>query len=73
MVFRNYCVQWLTGCSNQTSADDYDIASDDEDDDEKDKEGKKTLKERLQAIQEVSHFIQNAVGWVDSCGEGVKK
>lgn len=61
------------GSSNQASADEYDLASDDEDDDDKEKEEKKTIKERLQAIQEVSQTVQNTIGWIASLGESVKK
>lgn len=64
---------WLTGASGQAAADEYDFASDDEDEDDKEKEGKKTIKERLQAIQEVSQTVQNTIGWIASLGESVKK
>lgn len=64
---------WLTGASSETSADDYDMGSDDEDDDDREKEEKKTIKERLQAIQEVSQTVQNTIGWIASLGESVKK
>lgn len=70
---RNYCILWLTGSSGQTATDEYDLASDDEDDDDKEKEEKKTIKERLQAIQEVSQTVQNTIGWIASLGESVKK
>lgn len=36
-------------------------------------EEKKSLKERLQAIQEVTQTVQNAIGYVASLGEAVKK
>ena len=70
---RNYCILWLTGSVNQTSTEDIELASDDEDDDDKEKEEKKTIKERLQAIQEVSQTVQNTIGWIASLGESVKK
>ncbi|KPJ05331.1 hypothetical protein RR46_00674 [Papilio xuthus] len=35
-------------------------------------EEKKSLKERLQAIQEVTQTVQNAIGYVASLGEAVK-
>lgn len=63
----------MTGTSSQTATADYDLASDDEDDDDKEKEEKKTIKERLQAIQEVSQTVQNTIGWIASLGESVKK
>jgi hypothetical protein len=49
------------------------LGSDDEDDDEKKDEEKKTIKERLQAIQEVSQLVQNTIGFIASLGESVKK
>lgn len=36
-------------------------------------EEKKSLKERLQAIQEVTQSVQNAIGRLASLGEAVKK
>lgn len=36
-------------------------------------EEKKSLKERLQAIQEVTQTVQNAIGHIASLGEAVKK
>lgn len=49
---------------------DYELGSDDEDDDDKDK---KSIKERLHAIQEVSQTVQNAIGYLASLGESVRK
>ncbi len=43
-----------------------------EEEDLDDKEEKKTLKARLQAIQEVTAMVQNALGYVASLGESVK-
>lgn len=57
----------------QTIHDDPDFGSDDEDDDDKKDEEKKTIKERLQAIQEVSQTVQNTIGFLASLGESVKK
>ncbi|XP_029032666.1 multiple C2 and transmembrane domain-containing protein isoform X1 [Osmia bicornis bicornis] len=45
---------------------------DDDDDDDKDKEEKKSLKERLQAIQEVTQTVQNSIGYIASLCERVK-
>ncbi|XP_033223348.1 multiple C2 and transmembrane domain-containing protein isoform X1 [Belonocnema kinseyi] len=45
---------------------------DDDDDDDKDKEEKKSLKERLQAIQEVTQTVQNSIGYLASLCERVK-
>lgn len=72
LVFRNWIVAWLTGSTCTLSSEDCDI-SDDEDDDDKEKEEKKTLKERLQAIQDVSQSVQNTIGYLASLGESVKK
>ncbi|XP_055612277.1 multiple C2 and transmembrane domain-containing protein isoform X2 [Uranotaenia lowii] len=71
-LLKNWLIRWLTGSSSPSTADEYDIASDDEDDDDKDKEEKKTIKERLQAIQEVSQTVQNTIGFLASLGESVK-
>lgn len=46
---------------------------DDDDDEDKEKEEKKSLKERLQAIQEVTQGVQNAIGRIASLLESVKK
>lgn len=53
--------------------DELDFGSDDEEDDDKKDEEKKTIKERLQAIQEVSQTVQNTIGFLASLGESVKK
>lgn len=66
-------MKWITGSSVQTVNDDPDMGSDDEDDDDKKDEEKKTIKERLQAIQEVSQTVQNTIGFLASLGESVKK
>ncbi len=52
-----------------------DLEDGDEDDAGKDSEKgeeKKTLKERLQAVQDVMAMVQNAIGYVAHLGEGVK-
>ncbi|CAM6031378.1 unnamed protein product, partial [Sphagnum compactum] len=71
-LLKNWVVAWLTGSSSHISADDCDLVSDDEDDDDKDKEEKKTIKERLQAIQEASQTVQNTIGYLAALGESVK-
>ncbi|XP_058461918.1 multiple C2 and transmembrane domain-containing protein isoform X2 [Malaya genurostris] len=71
-LLKNWLIQWLTGTSSQSTADEYDVASDDEDEDDKEKEEKKTIKERLQAIQEVSQSVQNTIGFLASLGESAK-
>lgn len=73
-MFRNWFVRWITGASaHQQTHDDLELGSDDEDDDDKKDEEKKTIKERLQAIQEVSQSVQNTIGFLASLGESVKK
>lgn len=72
-MFRNWFIRWITGSSAQSSESEYDFASDDEDEEDKDKEEKKTIKERLQAIQEVSQTVQNSIGYLASLGESIKK
>ncbi|XP_046972710.1 multiple C2 and transmembrane domain-containing protein isoform X8 [Vanessa cardui] len=52
--------------------DDDDLLAEEDDEEEVDKEEKKSLKERLQAIQEVTQTVQNAIGYVASLGEAVK-
>lgn len=66
-------MRWITGTSVQTVNDELDFGSDDEEDDDKKDEEKKTIKERLQAIQEVSQTVQNTIGFLASLGESVKK
>lgn len=70
---RNWFVRWVTGASVHTVHDAEEMGSDDEDDDDKKDEEKKTIKERLQAIQEVSQTVQNTIGFLASLGESVKK
>lgn len=70
---RNWFIRWITGSSAQSADNDYEYGSDDEDDDDKEKEEKKTIKERLLAIQEVSQSVQNTIGYLASLGESVKK
>lgn len=72
-ILRNWLFKWITGSAHQSAEHEYDMGSDDEDDDDKDKEEKKTIKERLQAIQEVSQTVQNSIGYLASLGESVKK
>ncbi|XP_055619934.1 multiple C2 and transmembrane domain-containing protein isoform X2 [Toxorhynchites rutilus septentrionalis] len=71
-LLKNWLIRWLTGSSSPSTADEYDVASDDEDEEDKEKEEKKTIKERLQAIQEVSQSVQNTIGFLASLGESVK-
>lgn len=68
---RNWFVRWITGSSAQSADNEFDFGSDDEE--EEDREEKKTIKERLQTIQEVSQSVQNTIGRIASLGESVKK
>lgn len=70
---RNWFVRWITGTSAQSTDNEFDYGSDDEDEEDKDREEKKTIKERLQTIQEVSQSVQNTIGRLASLGESVKK
>lgn len=64
---------WLTGGWSTSEEDEEPVGEDEDDDEDKDKEEKKSLKERLQAIQEVTQTVQNAIGYIASLGEQVKK
>lgn len=66
-------MRWITGSSAQSTDNEFDFGSDDEDEEDKDREEKKTIKERLQTIQEVSQSVQNTIGRLASLGESVKK
>ncbi|XP_021928655.1 multiple C2 and transmembrane domain-containing protein 1 isoform X1 [Zootermopsis nevadensis] len=48
------------------------LGDEDDDEEDKDKEEKKSLKERLQAIQEVTQSVQNSIGFIASLGESIK-
>ncbi|XP_054159573.1 multiple C2 and transmembrane domain-containing protein-like [Oppia nitens] len=52
--------------------DDEDEASFDDEDDETKNEEKKSLKEKLQTVQEITAMIQNIMGEIASCGERIK-
>ncbi|CAH2058513.1 unnamed protein product, partial [Iphiclides podalirius] len=70
---RNWLIYRLTGGNPLlTPVDDDDLLAEEDDEEEMDKEEKKSLKERLQAIQEVTQTVQNAIGYVASVGEAVK-
>ncbi|XP_072946492.1 multiple C2 and transmembrane domain-containing protein isoform X5 [Epargyreus clarus] len=71
--FRNWLIYRLTGGNPLLlPVDDDDLLAEEDDEEEVDKEEKKSLKERLQAIQEVTQTVQNAIGYVASLGEAVK-
>ncbi|XP_034826423.1 multiple C2 and transmembrane domain-containing protein isoform X3 [Maniola hyperantus] len=70
---RNWLIYRLTGGNPLLiPVDDEDLQAEEDDEEEVDKEEKKSLKERLQAIQEVTQTVQNAIGYVASLGEAVK-
>ncbi|CAK1547777.1 unnamed protein product [Leptosia nina] len=70
---RNWLIYRLTGGNPLLApVDDDDLLAEEDDEEEVDKEEKKSLKERLQAIQEVTQTVQNAIGYVASLGEAVK-
>ncbi|CAB3370494.1 Hypothetical predicted protein [Cloeon dipterum] len=73
LVFlKNYIVASLTGGCVARDEDEEPLGDDDDDEEDKDKEEKKSLKERLQAIQEVTQSVQNAIGYIASLGEAIK-
>ncbi|XP_011295342.1 multiple C2 and transmembrane domain-containing protein-like isoform X1 [Musca domestica] len=71
IILKNWLVRLITGQSDSTSGS-YDYDYDEDDDDDKEKEEKKSIKERLQAIQEVSQTVQNTIGYLASLGESTK-
>ncbi|XP_012140133.1 multiple C2 domain and transmembrane region protein isoform X2 [Megachile rotundata] len=82
ILLKYYLVSVITGTplSHHTSSHYYDEiddgattpGDDDDDEDDKDKEEKKSLKERLQTIQEVTQMVQNSMGYIASLCERVK-
>ncbi|CAG4966067.1 unnamed protein product [Colias eurytheme] len=71
---REYLKSFLFSSGNPLllPVDDDDLLAEEDDEEDVDKEEKKSLKERLQAIQEVTQTVQNAIGYVASLGEAVK-
>ncbi|XP_002034504.2 multiple C2 and transmembrane domain-containing protein isoform X1 [Drosophila sechellia] len=67
IILKNWLVRLITGSTD--AAAHYDYEYDEDDDDDKEKEEKKSIKERLQAIQEVSQTVQNTIGYLASLGE----
>ncbi|XP_068083885.1 multiple C2 and transmembrane domain-containing protein isoform X1 [Anabrus simplex] len=65
-------VMSLTGGWPVHEDDEEPLGEDDDDEEDKDKEEKKSLKERLQAIQEVTQSVQNSIGYIASLGESIK-
>ncbi|XP_069947507.1 multiple C2 and transmembrane domain-containing protein isoform X2 [Cherax quadricarinatus] len=73
LYLRNYIILSIVGTMMHREEDnDYSADEDEADDDDKDKEEKKTLKERLQVIQEVTATVQNAIGFIASICESCK-
>ncbi|XP_069158238.1 multiple C2 and transmembrane domain-containing protein isoform X4 [Procambarus clarkii] len=73
LYLRNYIILSIVGTMMHREEDNDLSTEDDEvDDDDKDKEEKKTLKERLQVIQEVTATVQNAIGFIASICESCK-
>ncbi|GFS95314.1 multiple C2 and transmembrane domain-containing protein 1 [Nephila pilipes] len=75
LYVKNYVIYALTGRQISTKDDDeMEEIDDDDDDEDKDDKGeeKKTLKEKLQAVQDATAMIQNILGEFASFGERCK-
>ncbi|XP_071033844.1 multiple C2 and transmembrane domain-containing protein 1 isoform X2 [Parasteatoda tepidariorum] len=75
LYVKNYVIYALTGRQLATRDEDEleELEDDDEDEDKEDKtEEKKSLKEKLQAVQDATSMIQNILGEVASFGERCK-
>ncbi|XP_067004497.1 multiple C2 and transmembrane domain-containing protein isoform X3 [Anabrus simplex] len=72
IFLKYYIVMSLTGGWPVHEDDEEPLGEDDDDEEDKDKEEKKSLKERLQAIQEVTQSVQNSIGYIASLGESIK-
>ncbi|TDG48322.1 hypothetical protein AWZ03_005277 [Drosophila navojoa] len=68
IILKKWLIRLITGTTD-ANAGHYDYDYDEDDDDDKEKEEKKSIKERLQAIQEVSQTVQNTIGYLASLGE----
>ncbi|XP_064543948.1 multiple C2 and transmembrane domain-containing protein isoform X2 [Drosophila montana] len=68
IILKKWLIRLITGTTD-ANAGHYDYEYDEDDDDDKEKEEKKSIKERLQAIQEVSQTVQNTIGYLASLGE----
>lgn len=71
---KNYVWYWMSGFQGIREEEETEEFDDDDDDEEKDgkSEEKKTLKEKLQAVQDATAMIQNILGEVASFGERCK-
>uniref|UniRef100_A0A1B0AMI4 C2 domain-containing protein n=2 Tax=Nemorhina TaxID=44051 RepID=A0A1B0AMI4_9MUSC len=72
IIIKKWLIRLITGTTSDPASGGYDYDYDDDDDDDKEKEEKKSIKERLQAIQEVSQTVQNTIGSLASLGESTK-
>lgn len=72
LFLRNYIVISIVGSMHREEESELSGDEEEVDDDDKDKEEKKTLKERLQVIQEVTQTVQNAIGYIASIFESCK-
>ncbi|XP_036332548.1 multiple C2 and transmembrane domain-containing protein [Rhagoletis pomonella] len=72
IIIKNWLVRMITGTSSDPAAGYYDYDYDEDDDDDKEKEEKKSIKERLQTVQEVSQTVQNTIGYLATLGESTK-
>ncbi|KAM8714168.1 hypothetical protein ACLKA7_014330 [Drosophila subpalustris] len=68
IILKKWLIRLITGTTDATAGH-YDYEYDEDDDDDKEKEEKKSIKERLQAIQEVSQTVQNTIGYLASLAE----
>ncbi|XP_066262385.1 multiple C2 and transmembrane domain-containing protein isoform X3 [Euwallacea similis] len=72
IFLKQYFIRHLAGPAPVPWDEIADSDVDEEDEDDKEKEEKKSLKERLQAIQDVTQGVQNAIGKIASLLESVK-
>ncbi|XP_055374583.1 multiple C2 and transmembrane domain-containing protein isoform X2 [Condylostylus longicornis] len=73
LILKNWFIRWLTGTNRDCFDYDEAFIVDDDDDDDKEKGGeKRSIKEKLHAIQEVSQSVQNTIGYLASVGERTK-
>ncbi|XP_074027374.1 multiple C2 domain and transmembrane region protein isoform X2 [Leptinotarsa decemlineata] len=72
LFLKQFTIKTLAGPTQVAWDESIDSDLEDDDDEEKEKEEKKTLKERLQAIQEVTQGVQNAIGRIASLLESIR-
>nr|CAH7761985.1 unnamed protein product [Callosobruchus chinensis] len=72
LFIKQWIVRALAGEAPVRWDEPQDSDAEDDDDDDKEKEEKKSLKERLQAIQEVTQGVQNAIGRIASLLESIR-